>query len=170
MECFFGLTRVITRPWATSTTYRIPYSRLSFVYCQTEAIYPTLIFEVGTRVSAIRLRRVGSSLRQCNDDVLMARSHSNLANKPTALRRPVIFRRPTSPTSAPSNASCRLRGRIKPKSKPNRSLELHHRHNSSSSRWELRDRQGVPCLLLLYRLTPNLRNRHRERRWPGLHP
>jgi hypothetical protein len=38
----------------------------------------TLIFDVGTSVSAIRFRRVGSSLRQCKDEVLMARSHSSL--------------------------------------------------------------------------------------------
>lgn len=40
----------------------------------------TLIFEVGTNVSAMLFRSPGSSLRQCREDVLMAMSHSSRAS------------------------------------------------------------------------------------------
>lgn len=55
-----GLTRVITRPCATRTTYRM-----------------SLILFVGTSVSAIRFRRPGSSFKHCRLDVLIARSNSS---------------------------------------------------------------------------------------------
>ena len=77
MECFLGLTRVITRPCATMTTYNISYNVLE-TRSMPSLNSLTLIFDVGTSVSAMRFRRVGSILRQCNDDVLIARSHSNL--------------------------------------------------------------------------------------------
>lgn len=41
----------------------------------------TLIFDVGTRTSAILLRSMGSILRQCSEDVLMAISHFNLPSR-----------------------------------------------------------------------------------------
>jgi len=42
---------------------------------------PTFILEVGTSASAARFLRFGSNLRQCSDEVFMARSNSSRFSK-----------------------------------------------------------------------------------------
>ena len=41
----------------------------------------TLIFDVGTRMSATDFRSTGSSFKQCSDDVPIAKSHSSLESR-----------------------------------------------------------------------------------------
>lgn len=60
-ECFFGLTKDTTRSLATNRMYKISLVPLG-----------------GIKISAALLRNPGSSFKQCNEDVAIARSNSIL--------------------------------------------------------------------------------------------
>lgn len=78
IECFLGLTSVMTRSWAISIIYKMSWQMFSIEGLCFLAQVNTLILDVGTSTSATLLRSIGSTFRHCKEEVPMARSHSNL--------------------------------------------------------------------------------------------